>query len=184
MRPWPSTLGFSAGRLDTANTLAFTSASAGEWCVVDDGDEEIIELRSGIPWREHLAQASSSSSSSAATTAAAVAAAATATTTTAAAAAATTIATATVQNHPRIAHASHTLPLAFTPPQPSCAQTPGTSIEAEKGLFGHHLGSRYDRPSDTDTDNIILLRSLERSWLLGWNLHGSVTWRIGLRNRF
>ncbi|XP_011330530.2 glutamate receptor ionotropic, kainate 2 isoform X1 [Ooceraea biroi] len=103
--------------------------NAGGWCVVDDGDEEIIELRSSVPWREHLAQASSSSSSAAA-------AAATATAT------ATTVATtATVQNHPH-AYASHTLPLTFTPSQPPCAQTPSTSIEAETGLFGHHLGSR------------------------------------------
>ncbi|XP_071569121.1 glutamate receptor ionotropic, kainate 2 isoform X2 [Temnothorax nylanderi] len=100
----------------------------GGWCVVDDGDEEIIELRSGVPWREHLAQASSSSSSS---TAAAAAATATIATT----------ATATVQSHPH-AHASHALPLTFTPSQPPFAQTPGTSNEAETGLFGHHLGSR------------------------------------------
>ncbi|XP_024885041.1 glutamate receptor ionotropic, kainate 2 isoform X1 [Temnothorax curvispinosus] len=102
--------------------------NAGGWCVVDDGDEEIIELRSGVPWREHLAQASSSSSSS---TAAAAAATATIATT----------ATATVQSHPH-AHASHALPLTFTPSQPPFAQTPGTSNEAETGLFGHHLGSR------------------------------------------
>ncbi|XP_071646435.1 glutamate receptor ionotropic, kainate 2 isoform X1 [Temnothorax longispinosus] len=101
--------------------------NAGGWCVVDDGDEEIIELRSGVPWREHLAQASSSSSSS---TAAAAATATIATT-----------ATATVQSHPH-AHASHALPLTFTPSQPPFAQTPGTSNEAETGLFGHHLGSR------------------------------------------
>ncbi|XP_025161126.1 glutamate receptor ionotropic, kainate 2 isoform X2 [Harpegnathos saltator] len=105
--------------------------NAGGWCVVDDGDEEIIELRSsdGVPWREHLAQASSSSSPSAAATAAA-----------AAAATAITTATATVQSHPH-AHASHTLPLTFTHSQP-CAQTPSTSAETETGLFGHHLGSR------------------------------------------
>ncbi|XP_011061865.1 PREDICTED: glutamate receptor ionotropic, kainate 2 isoform X4 [Acromyrmex echinatior] len=100
--------------------------NAGGWCVVDDGDEEIIELRSSVPWREHLAQASSSSSSStAATTAAAI----------------TTTATATVQSYPH-AHASHALPLTFTSSQPSLAQTPSTSAETETGLFGHHLGSR------------------------------------------
>ncbi|XP_012062854.1 PREDICTED: glutamate receptor ionotropic, kainate 2-like [Atta cephalotes] len=100
--------------------------NAGGWCVVDDGDEEIIELRSSVPWREHLAQASSSSSSStAAATAAAI----------------TTTATATVQSHPH-AHASHALPLTFTSSQPSLAQTPSTSAETETGLFGHHLGSR------------------------------------------
>ncbi|XP_011878957.1 PREDICTED: glutamate receptor ionotropic, kainate 2 isoform X1 [Vollenhovia emeryi] len=101
--------------------------NAGGWCVVDDGDEEIIELRSGVPWREHLAQASSSSSSS---TAAAATAATVATT-----------ATATVQSHPH-AHASHALPLTFTSSQPPFAQTPSTSAETETGLFGHHLGSR------------------------------------------
>ncbi|XP_018397757.1 PREDICTED: glutamate receptor ionotropic, kainate 2 [Cyphomyrmex costatus] len=100
--------------------------NAGGWCVVDDGDEEIIELRSNVPWREHLAQASSSSSSStAATTAAAIA----------------TTTTATVQSHPH-AHASHALPLTFTSSQPPLAQTPSTSTETETGFFGHHLGSR------------------------------------------
>ncbi|XP_018054289.1 PREDICTED: glutamate receptor ionotropic, kainate 2 [Atta colombica] len=108
--------------------------NAGGWCVVDDGDEEIIELRSSVPWRkEHLAQASSSSSSStAAATAAAI----------------TTTATATVQSHPH-AHASHALPLTFTSSQPSLAQTPSTSAETETGLFGHHLGSRYNHLSAT-----------------------------------
>ncbi|KAG5331039.1 GRIK1 protein, partial [Acromyrmex charruanus] len=107
--------------------------NAGGWCVVDDGDEEIIELRSSVPWREHLAQASSSSSSStAATTAAAI----------------TTTATATVQSYPH-AHASHALPLTFTSSQPSLAQTPSTSAETETGLFGHHLGSRYNHQSAT-----------------------------------
>ncbi|XP_053978652.1 glutamate receptor ionotropic, kainate 2 isoform X2 [Hylaeus volcanicus] len=99
----------------------------GGWCVVDDGDEEIIELRSsgGGPWREHLAQASSSSSSSAAATAAA-----------------TTTATATVQSHAH-AHASHTLPLTFTQSQSqSYAQAPTTPTETETGFFKHRLGSR------------------------------------------
>lgn len=98
--------------------------SAGGWCVVDDGDEEIIELRSSGsgPWREHLAQASSSSSSSAAATA--------------------TTATTTVQSHAH-AHTSHTLPLTFTQPQSqSYAQAPTTPTEAETGLFKHRLGSR------------------------------------------
>ncbi|XP_054002684.1 glutamate receptor ionotropic, kainate 2 isoform X1 [Hylaeus anthracinus] len=101
--------------------------NAGGWCVVDDGDEEIIELRSsgGGPWREHLAQASSSSSSSAAATAAA-----------------TTTATATVQSHAH-AHASHTLPLTFTQSQSqSYAQAPTTPTETETGFFKHRLGSR------------------------------------------
>ncbi|XP_050478220.1 glutamate receptor ionotropic, kainate 1 isoform X2 [Bombus huntii] len=96
----------------------------GGWCVVDDGDEEIIELRSSGsgPWREHLAQASSSSSSSAAATA--------------------TTATTTVQSHAH-AHTSHTLPLTFTQPQSqSYAQAPTTPTEAETGLFKHRLGSR------------------------------------------
>ncbi|XP_043579632.1 glutamate receptor ionotropic, kainate 2 isoform X2 [Bombus pyrosoma] len=98
--------------------------NAGGWCVVDDGDEEIIELRSSGsgPWREHLAQASSSSSSSAAATA--------------------TTATTTVQSHAH-AHTSHTLPLTFTQPQSqSYAQAPTTPTEAETGLFKHRLGSR------------------------------------------
>ncbi|XP_070159838.1 glutamate receptor ionotropic, kainate 2 isoform X2 [Polyergus mexicanus] len=104
----------------------------GGWCVVDDGDEEIIELRSGAPWRKHLAQASSSSSSSTTATTAAAATSATIATT----------ATAIVQSHSH-AHASHTLPLTFTPTtQSPCAQTPSTSAETETGLFGHHLGSR------------------------------------------
>ncbi|XP_076628797.1 glutamate receptor ionotropic, kainate 2 isoform X2 [Colletes latitarsis] len=97
----------------------------GGWCVVDDGDEEIIELRSsgGGPWREHLAQASSSSSSSAA-------------------AATATTATATVQSHAH-AHASHTLPLTFTQSQSqSYAQAPTTPTETETGFFKHRLGSR------------------------------------------
>ncbi|XP_076173789.1 glutamate receptor ionotropic, kainate 2 isoform X2 [Ptiloglossa arizonensis] len=101
----------------------------GRWCVVDDGDEEIIELRSssGGPWREHLAQASSSSSSSAAA---------------ATAAATATTATATVQSHAH-AHASHTLPLTFTQSQSQpYAQAPTTPTEAETGFFKHHLGSR------------------------------------------
>ncbi|XP_043528933.1 glutamate receptor ionotropic, kainate 2-like isoform X1 [Frieseomelitta varia] len=96
----------------------------GGWCVVDDGDEEIIELRSSGsgPWREHLAQASSSSSSSAAATA--------------------TTATATVQSHAH-AHTSHTLPLTFTQPQSqSYAQAPTTPTEAETGLLKHRLGTR------------------------------------------
>ncbi|XP_043248643.1 glutamate receptor ionotropic, kainate 2 [Colletes gigas] len=99
--------------------------NAGGWCVVDDGDEEIIELRSsgGGPWREHLAQASSSSSSSAA-------------------AATATTATATVQSHAH-AHASHTLPLTFTQSQSqSYAQAPTTPTETETGFFKHRLGSR------------------------------------------
>ncbi|XP_076765877.1 glutamate receptor ionotropic, kainate 2 isoform X2 [Xylocopa sonorina] len=99
----------------------------GGWCVVDDGDEEIIELRSSGsgPWREHLAQASSSSSSSAA-----------------AAAATATTATATVQSH-AYAHTSHTLPLTFTQPQPQpYAQAPTTPTETETGLLKHRLGSR------------------------------------------
>ncbi|XP_043528936.1 glutamate receptor ionotropic, kainate 2-like isoform X4 [Frieseomelitta varia] len=98
--------------------------NAGGWCVVDDGDEEIIELRSSGsgPWREHLAQASSSSSSSAAATA--------------------TTATATVQSHAH-AHTSHTLPLTFTQPQSqSYAQAPTTPTEAETGLLKHRLGTR------------------------------------------
>ncbi|XP_076672086.1 glutamate receptor ionotropic, kainate 2 isoform X1 [Andrena cerasifolii] len=98
--------------------------NAGGWCVVDDGDEEIIELRSSGsgPWREHLAQASSSSSSSAA--------------------AAATTATATVQSHTH-AHTSHTLPLTFTQPQSqSYAQAPTTPTEAETGLIKHRVGSR------------------------------------------
>ncbi|XP_015436904.1 PREDICTED: glutamate receptor ionotropic, kainate 2-like [Dufourea novaeangliae] len=102
--------------------------NAGGWCVVDDGDEEIIELRSSGsgPWREHLAQASSSSSSSAAV----------------AATAATTTTTATVQSHAH-AHTSHTLPLTFTQPQlQSYAQAPTTPTEAETGLLKHRLGSR------------------------------------------
>ncbi|XP_025261800.1 glutamate receptor ionotropic, kainate 2 [Camponotus floridanus] len=111
-------------------SIEFPRLNAGGWCVVDDGDEEIIELRSGVPWRQHLAQASSSSSSSTTTTAAAATSAAVATT-----------ATAAVQSH-SYAHASHTLPLTFTPTQSPCAQTPSTSVEAETGLFGHHLGSR------------------------------------------
>ncbi|XP_039304950.1 glutamate receptor ionotropic, kainate 1 isoform X2 [Solenopsis invicta] len=98
----------------------------GGWCVVDDGDEEIIELRSNVPWREHLAQASSSSSSSTAT---------------ATTAAITTTTTATVQSHPH-AHASHALPLTFTSSQPPLAQTSSTSSQTETGFFGHHLGSR------------------------------------------
>ncbi|XP_011637177.1 glutamate receptor ionotropic, kainate 2 isoform X2 [Pogonomyrmex barbatus] len=98
--------------------------NAGGWCVVDDGDEEIIELRSSIPWREHLAQASSSSSSS-----------------TAAATATAIATTATVQSHLH-AHASHALPLTFTSSQPPLAQTSNTSTEAETELSGHHLGSR------------------------------------------
>ncbi|XP_076765874.1 glutamate receptor ionotropic, kainate 2 isoform X1 [Xylocopa sonorina] len=101
--------------------------NAGGWCVVDDGDEEIIELRSSGsgPWREHLAQASSSSSSSAA-----------------AAAATATTATATVQSH-AYAHTSHTLPLTFTQPQPQpYAQAPTTPTETETGLLKHRLGSR------------------------------------------
>ncbi|XP_050461833.1 glutamate receptor ionotropic, kainate 2 [Cataglyphis hispanica] len=110
-------------------SIEFPRLNAGGWCVVDDGDEEIIELRSGVPWRKHLAQASSSSSSS--TTA----------TTTAAATSAAISTTATVQSHSH-AHASHTLPLTFTPTQSPCAQTPSTSAETETGLFGHHLGSR------------------------------------------
>ncbi|XP_017881766.1 glutamate receptor ionotropic, kainate 2 isoform X3 [Ceratina calcarata] len=99
--------------------------NAGGWCVVDDGDEEIIELRSSGsgPWREHLAQASSSSSSSAA-------------------AATTATATATVQSHDH-AHTSQTLPLTFTQPQSqSYAQAPTTPTEAETGLLKHRLGSR------------------------------------------
>ncbi|XP_016767431.2 glutamate receptor ionotropic, kainate 2 isoform X3 [Apis mellifera] len=99
--------------------------NAGGWSIVDDGDEEIIELRSSGsgPWREHLAQASSSSSSSAAATA-------------------TTTTTATVQSHAH-AHTSHTLPLTFTQPQSQpYAQTPTTPTEAETGLFKHRLGSR------------------------------------------
>ncbi|CAL7934351.1 unnamed protein product [Xylocopa violacea] len=100
--------------------------NAGGWCVVDDGDEEIIELRSSGsgPWREHLAQASSSSSSSAA------------------AAATATTATATVQSH-AYAHTSHTLPLTFTQPQSQpYAQAPTTPTETETGLLKHRLGSR------------------------------------------
>ncbi|XP_031842460.1 glutamate receptor ionotropic, kainate 2 isoform X1 [Nomia melanderi] len=102
--------------------------NAGGWCVVDDGDEEIIELRSSGsgPWREHLAQASSSSSSSAAV----------------AATTAATTTTATVQSHAH-AHTSHTLPLTFTQPQlQSYAQAPTTPTETEAGLFKHRLGSR------------------------------------------
>ncbi|XP_072754831.1 glutamate receptor ionotropic, kainate 2 isoform X2 [Anoplolepis gracilipes] len=114
-------------------SIEFPQLNAGGWCVVDDGDEEIIELRSGVPWRKHLAQASSSSSSSTTTTTTATA--------TATSAAIATTATATVQSH-SYAHASHTLPLTFTPTQSPCAQTPSTSTEAETGLFGHHLGSR------------------------------------------
>ncbi|XP_076379479.1 glutamate receptor ionotropic, kainate 2 isoform X2 [Megalopta genalis] len=101
----------------------------GGWCVVDDGDEEIIELRSSGsgPWREHLAQASSSSSSSAAV---------------AATTAAATTTTTTVQSHTH-AHASHTLPLTFTQPQlQSYAQAPTTPTETEAGLFKHRHGSR------------------------------------------
>ncbi|XP_029664955.1 glutamate receptor ionotropic, kainate 2-like [Formica exsecta] len=112
-------------------SIEFPRLNAGGWCVVDDGDEEIIELRSGVPWRKHLAQASSSSSSSTTATTAAAATSATIATT----------ATATVQSHSH-AHASHTLPLTFTPTQSPCAQTPSTSAETETGLFGHHLGSR------------------------------------------
>ncbi|XP_076173790.1 glutamate receptor ionotropic, kainate 2 isoform X3 [Ptiloglossa arizonensis] len=111
-----------------ANALGVENI-AGRWCVVDDGDEEIIELRSssGGPWREHLAQASSSSSSSAAA---------------ATAAATATTATATVQSHAH-AHASHTLPLTFTQSQSQpYAQAPTTPTEAETGFFKHHLGSR------------------------------------------
>ncbi|XP_029168396.1 glutamate receptor ionotropic, kainate 2-like isoform X1 [Nylanderia fulva] len=115
-------------------SIEFPRLNAGGWCVVDDGDEEIIELRSDAPWRKHLAQASSSPSSSATTAAAAATAAATS-------AAVATTATTTVQSHSH-AHASHTLPLTFTPTQPPCAQTPSTSAEAETGVFGHHLGSR------------------------------------------
>ncbi|XP_036146418.1 glutamate receptor ionotropic, kainate 2 isoform X2 [Monomorium pharaonis] len=113
----------------------------GGWCVVDDGDEEIIELRSNVPWREHLAQASPSSSSSAAATA-----------TTAAIAT-----TATVQSQPH-AHASHALPLTFTSSQPSLAQTPSTSAETETRLFGHHLGSRYDYLSLTNIVSFYYVR--------------------------
>ncbi|XP_070159841.1 glutamate receptor ionotropic, kainate 2 isoform X5 [Polyergus mexicanus] len=113
-------------------SIEFPRLNAGGWCVVDDGDEEIIELRSGAPWRKHLAQASSSSSSSTTATTAAAATSATIATT----------ATAIVQSHSH-AHASHTLPLTFTPTtQSPCAQTPSTSAETETGLFGHHLGSR------------------------------------------
>ncbi|XP_023288447.1 glutamate receptor ionotropic, kainate 2 [Orussus abietinus] len=87
--------------------------NAGGWCVADDGDEEVIELRSSgsCPWREHLAQASSSSSS-----------------------------TTALQN-PH-AHASHTLPLTQSQSQPQSHAQTSTSSEAKAGLFRHRLGSR------------------------------------------
>lgn len=101
--------------------------AAGGWCAADDGDEEIIELRSndgGARDRGHLAQASPSASS--ATIAAA--------------------ATATADHLPQHSHAhsSHTLPLAL-PQSQSFAQTSAAAAtaEAETSLFRHRLGSRY-----------------------------------------
>lgn len=104
---------------------------AGGWCIADDGDEEIIELRSSgsVPWREHLAQASCSASSSTATAAATAIA--------ASAAAATTIGVSGYTH----AHTSHTLPLPF-PQSQSHAQTSTTTPEDETGFFGHYSGSR------------------------------------------
>ncbi|XP_046492859.1 glutamate receptor ionotropic, kainate 2 isoform X1 [Neodiprion pinetum] len=102
--------------------------NAGGWGVADDGDEEVIELRSSGHMQggwtsrgEHLAQASSSSATS-----------------------------ALHQNHPLDAHsptpaaphprASHPRPrpLSHSHAQASSASTP----EAEAGLFRHRLGSR------------------------------------------
>ncbi|XP_031780327.1 glutamate receptor ionotropic, kainate 2 isoform X2 [Nasonia vitripennis] len=99
--------------------------NAGGWCAADDGDEEIIELRSndgGARERGHLAQASPSASS--ATIAAAAAA-------------------ADLPQHSH-AHSSHTLPLAL-PQSQSFAQTSAAAAaaaEAETSLFRHRLGSR------------------------------------------
>ncbi|XP_046435820.1 glutamate receptor ionotropic, kainate 1 isoform X1 [Neodiprion fabricii] len=102
--------------------------NAGGWGVADDGDEEVIELRSSGHMQggwtsrgEHLAQASSSSATS-----------------------------GLHQNHPLDAHsptpapphprASHPRPrpLSHSHAQASSASTP----EAEAGLFRHRLGSR------------------------------------------
>ncbi|XP_043271960.1 glutamate receptor ionotropic, kainate 2 isoform X2 [Venturia canescens] len=103
----------------------------GGWCIADDGDEEIIELRSSgsVPWREHLAQASCSAPSSATTAAA-----------TAIAASAATATTIGVSGYSH-AHTSHTLPLPF-PQSQSHAQTSTTTPEDETGFFGHYSGSR------------------------------------------
>ncbi|XP_024938044.1 glutamate receptor ionotropic, kainate 2 isoform X9 [Cephus cinctus] len=88
--------------------------NAGSWYVADDGDEEVIELRSGVvsSRREHLAQASLPPPPIAA-----------------------------IQN-PH-AHASHTLPLTHPQSQSqSYAQTPTTPTEAETRFFRHRPGSR------------------------------------------
>ncbi|XP_047357215.1 glutamate receptor ionotropic, kainate 2 isoform X6 [Vespa velutina] len=141
---------YSSGHEETTYvpSLDIPRLNAGGWCIADDGDEEIIELRSsgGGPWREHLAQASSSSSSSA-------------TATTAAATAAAAATTASVQSH-TYAHTSHTLPLSFTQSQPqsqsqSRAQAPSSPTETETGLFRHRLGSRLDAFDVDDEDSFL-----------------------------
>ncbi|XP_024938039.1 glutamate receptor ionotropic, kainate 2 isoform X4 [Cephus cinctus] len=104
-------------RGDHVHTEHRDDASAkwsGSWYVADDGDEEVIELRSGVvsSRREHLAQASLPPPPIAA-----------------------------IQN-PH-AHASHTLPLTHPQSQSqSYAQTPTTPTEAETRFFRHRPGSR------------------------------------------
>ncbi|XP_051161200.1 glutamate receptor ionotropic, kainate 1 [Leptopilina boulardi] len=90
--------------------------NAGNWCTSDDGDEEIIELRSsdGRSCREHLAQASSSTSSTA---------------------------PSAMQKHSH-AHTSCALPLTFPQSRSQSYAQTSTSTEAETGLFRHRFGSR------------------------------------------
>ncbi|XP_043478786.1 glutamate receptor ionotropic, kainate 1 isoform X4 [Leptopilina heterotoma] len=90
--------------------------NAGNWCISDDGDEEIIELRSSDsgPCREYLAQASSSTTSTA---------------------------QSAMQKHSH-AHASCALPLTFPQSRSQSHAQTSTSTETETGLFRHRFGSR------------------------------------------
>ncbi|XP_057338872.1 glutamate receptor ionotropic, kainate 2-like isoform X4 [Microplitis mediator] len=101
-------------------TIEIPRLNAGSWCAADDGDEEIIELRSSgdVPWREHLAEAEYSASSTAN--------------------APNTTTTISVQSHP----CTHTsLPLSYSQSQPF-AQTSSTNVETETDMSEHQHGSR------------------------------------------
>lgn len=97
-------------------------STAGSWCAADDGDEEIIELRScgDVPWRKHLTEAESPPPTKPV--------------------APDTTTTVSVQSHPRV-HTS--LPLSYSQSQ-SLAQTSASNAETETDLSEYQHGSRFN----------------------------------------
>ncbi|KAH0568167.1 hypothetical protein KQX54_019240 [Cotesia glomerata] len=101
-------------------TIEIPRLNAGSWCAADDGDEEIVELRScgDVPWRKHLTEAESPPPTKPV--------------------APDTTTTVSVQSHP---HVHTSLSLSYSQSQ-SLAQTSASNAETETDLSEYQHGSR------------------------------------------